>query len=180
MRGSQQFQAAQGVSAFDEDAKIQFGGFDYLILKQVMKVNEYSNLSMYGEYKEAFINSVITLHQIAKYYWLFDDEYQQGYKGLLEMKNEAFDGRDPGAQTVNVKIPILMSQVRQVADVNSKKRYGLFVQFESDEEIEMALQDAEVMYARLHYDLLMTVISKRTKTIDQQDVWSDTVTPAGE
>lgn len=173
MGHGQQFQPGQGVSGFDEDAKIQFGGFDYLILKQVLKVNEYSNLCMYSEHKLAFANSVITLHQIAKYYWLFDEEYQQAYKALLEMKKDVFTGVQQGEQTAHVIKPILMTKVHTIAEKDGKRKFGLFIEEETGETVEMQLEDVEVLFARLHYDLLMTIVSKRTKTIDQQDKWED-------
>jgi len=127
---------------------------------------EYYNNLQNPQYQVAFINSVHALHQLAQFYWMYDEEYKQGIKLLLQWKLDQLKEWEPGVKTIEIDKPLLFAEVVCVKE-NENKEYQL--QFETEGIREITLEQLDVIQAQLHFNLLMSVITKRQKSRDLED-----------
>jgi hypothetical protein len=152
---------------FEETNESQYSSLDYLILKQLGKVMEYANNLHNPLFVVAFINSVQALHQIAQFYWMYDEEYKNGIKLLIQWKQDQLSDWEPGGK-IEIDKPVLFAETVCLKEApGAEAVYQL--QFETEGQREVSVEELNLITAQLHLNLLMTVITKRQKSRDIED-----------
>jgi len=168
-KDTQQLQKGSTLT-FEDSNESQYSSLDYLILKQLGKVMECANNLHNVLFVVAFINSVQALHQIAQFYWMYDEEYKNGIKLLIQWKQDQLADWEPGTSTIEIDKPILFAEVVCLKEaVGVDAEYQL--QFETEGQREVSVEELNLITAQLHLNLLMTVITKRQKSRDIEDTY---------